>query len=68
MATTIVRPRVFLDLMNGTDPVGRVVLELFSDKAPKTCEKYAIFFFGTPTFLVRGLFQSLAYASSSSTD
>lgn len=34
------RPRVFLDVSIDTSPAGRLVIELFSDKAPKTCEKY----------------------------
>ncbi|KAJ6262430.1 Phosphatase [Drechslerella dactyloides] len=39
MATTV-RPRCFLDIQHGTDPVGRVVIELFTDKTPKTCENF----------------------------
>ncbi|KAF3919379.1 Phosphatase [Orbilia brochopaga] len=39
MATTV-RPRCFLDLQHGTDPAGRVVIELFTDKTPKTCENF----------------------------
>ena len=35
----VFRPRVFLDVQIGVEPAGRLVLELFSDKAPKTCEK-----------------------------
>ncbi|KAF3307620.1 hypothetical protein TWF173_002654 [Orbilia oligospora] len=35
-----IRPRCFLDLQYGTDPVGRVVIELFTDKTPKTCENF----------------------------
>jgi cyclophilin family peptidyl-prolyl cis-trans isomerase len=37
---SIARPRVFLDVSVGTEPIGRLVIELFVDKAPKTCEKY----------------------------
>jgi len=37
---SITRPRVFLDVSVGTEPIGRLVIELFVDKAPKTCEKY----------------------------
>jgi hypothetical protein len=33
------RPRVFLDVSIGTEPIGRLVIELFADKAPKTVEK-----------------------------
>jgi hypothetical protein len=33
------RPRVFLDLHEGEEPLGRLVIELFVDKVPKTCEK-----------------------------
>ena len=43
MAETLVRPRVFLDVQIGTQPAGRIVIELFTDKTPKTCEKYDIF-------------------------
>ena len=37
---SITRPRVFLDISVGMEPIGRLVIELFVDKAPKTCEKY----------------------------
>ena len=33
------KPRVFLDISVGTEPFGRLVIELFTDKTPKTCEK-----------------------------
>jgi hypothetical protein len=33
------RSKLFLDLQQGTDLVGRIGLELFNDKAPRTCEK-----------------------------
>ncbi|KAI9756676.1 MAG: hypothetical protein M4579_003765 [Chaenotheca gracillima] len=36
----VVRPRVFLDAQIGTEPVGRIVIELFVDKVPKTCENF----------------------------
>ena len=39
MAVSITRPRVFLDVQVGTEPAGRLVIELFIDKTPKTCEK-----------------------------
>jgi hypothetical protein len=39
MAATPIRPRVFLDVSIGTEPIGRLVIELFADKAPKTVEK-----------------------------
>jgi len=32
-------PRVFLDIQIGTLPAGRITIELFADKTPKTCEK-----------------------------
>ncbi|KAF2092175.1 hypothetical protein K490DRAFT_31568, partial [Saccharata proteae CBS 121410] len=38
--TTVVRPRVFLDVSIGTEPVGRLTIELFIDKTPKTCENF----------------------------
>ncbi|SLM33698.1 peptidyl-prolyl cis-trans isomerase d [Lasallia pustulata] len=34
------RPRVFLEVQIGTEPAGRIVIELFSDKTPKTCESF----------------------------
>ncbi|TXG51654.1 hypothetical protein EZV62_024178 [Acer yangbiense] len=33
-------PRVFLDLNIGGQPVGRLVIELFSDNTPKTAENF----------------------------
>ncbi|KAJ3557951.1 hypothetical protein NP233_g11608 [Leucocoprinus birnbaumii] len=36
----MVRPRVFMDFVVGDEPYGRVVFELFSDTAPKTCENF----------------------------
>jgi len=33
-------PRVFLDMVVGPTPVGRVVIILKADKAPKTCENF----------------------------
>ncbi|EPS35439.1 hypothetical protein H072_11184 [Dactylellina haptotyla CBS 200.50] len=38
--TNSVRPRCFLDIHHGMSPVGRVVIELFTDKTPKTCENF----------------------------
>lgn len=35
----MVRPRVFFDINHGTEPMGRIVVELYQDQAPKTCEK-----------------------------
>ncbi|MCJ1478206.1 hypothetical protein MMC13_006882 [Lambiella insularis] len=40
MTTAVSRPRVFLDIQIGTLPAGRVVVELFVDKTPKTCENF----------------------------
>lgn len=37
---TPLRPRVFFDLAVGTKPVGRIVMELFSDLVPKTAENF----------------------------
>ena len=34
------RSRVFLDIQSGPEQFGRIIIELFTDKAPKTCEKY----------------------------
>ena len=39
MVDIIYRPRVFLDVQACTEPVGRLIFELFTDKTPKTCEK-----------------------------
>lgn len=39
MAENTQRSRVFLDVSIGTEPIGRLVFELYADKAPKTCEK-----------------------------
>ncbi|KZF25376.1 hypothetical protein L228DRAFT_75370 [Xylona heveae TC161] len=39
-SVAIVRPRVFMDIQIGTEPAGRLVIELFVDKAPKTCENF----------------------------
>lgn len=33
------RPRVFLDVFIADKPAGRLIVELFTDKTPKTCEK-----------------------------
>jgi peptidylprolyl isomerase len=33
-------PRVYLDIDIGGQPVGRVVIELFADIVPKTCENF----------------------------
>lgn len=33
------RSRVFLDVSIGEEPAGRLDIELFNDKTPKTCEK-----------------------------
>ena len=41
MADLTQRPRVFLDVQSGPEHFGRIVVELFADKAPKTCEKYS---------------------------
>jgi peptidyl-prolyl isomerase D len=34
------RPRVFFDLAVGTKPVGRIVMELYSDLVPQTAENF----------------------------
>ena len=34
------KPRCFFDISIGTVPVGRVVMQLFADSAPKTCENF----------------------------
>ncbi|KAJ9629890.1 hypothetical protein H2203_002274 [Taxawa tesnikishii (nom. ined.)] len=50
------RPRVFLDITHGTEPIGRLIIELFSDKAPKTCENFRA--------LCNGSHNGLSYATS----
>lgn len=37
---TVHRPRCFLDVSIGAEPAGRLIIELFVDKVPKTCEKW----------------------------
>ncbi|KAL8900980.1 MAG: hypothetical protein Q9192_000803 [Flavoplaca navasiana] len=34
------RPRVFLDIQSGSDFLGRIIIEVFSDKTPKTAENF----------------------------
>ncbi|KAL8651771.1 MAG: hypothetical protein Q9226_004558 [Calogaya cf. arnoldii] len=34
------RPRVFLDVQSGSEFLGRITIELFSDKTPKTAENF----------------------------
>ncbi|RPB17637.1 hypothetical protein P167DRAFT_601446 [Morchella conica CCBAS932] len=36
------RPRVFFDIQIGTQPAGRITIELFDDKTPKTCENFRL--------------------------
>lgn len=50
------RPRVFLDVSVGTEPAGRLTIELFVDKTPKTCENFRQ--------LCTGEHKGLSYASS----
>ncbi|KAL8677742.1 MAG: hypothetical protein Q9186_005852 [Xanthomendoza sp. 1 TL-2023] len=41
MATAIpTRPRVFIDVQSEPDFLGRIIIELFSDKTPKTAENF----------------------------
>lgn len=41
MSTSLpTRPRVFLDVQSGFDFLGRITIELFSDKTPKTAENF----------------------------
>ncbi|KAI5366242.1 putative cyclophilin-type peptidyl-prolyl cis-trans isomerase domain-containing protein [Septoria linicola] len=40
MASTPKRPRVFLDVSIGEEPAGRLTIELFADKTPRTCENF----------------------------
>ncbi|KAF2403371.1 hypothetical protein EJ06DRAFT_541261 [Trichodelitschia bisporula] len=34
------RPRVFLDISEDTTPIGRIIIELFTEHTPKTCENF----------------------------
>ena len=34
------KPRCFFDISIGGIPVGRVVMQLFADSCPKTCENF----------------------------
>ncbi|KAI5788339.1 cyclophilin-like domain-containing protein [Geopyxis carbonaria] len=43
----MVRPRVFMDIQIGAAPAGRIVIELFSDKTPQTCENFLLLCTGT---------------------
>lgn len=36
----MVRPRVFLDVAVGTQPLGRIIFELYNEAVPKTCENF----------------------------
>lgn len=36
----VVRPRVFFDVVGGGKPLGRIVMELYSDVVPKTAENF----------------------------
>jgi len=36
---TTSRPRVFLDVSIAEKLLGRIIIELFTDQTPKTCEK-----------------------------
>lgn len=40
MPSTKPNPRVFMDITVGTKEVGRIVIELFADKVPKTAENF----------------------------
>ncbi|KAL8719286.1 MAG: hypothetical protein Q9225_003688 [Loekoesia sp. 1 TL-2023] len=37
-----IRPRVFLDAQSGADFFGRIIIELFSEKTPRTCENFRL--------------------------
>ncbi|KAL8640488.1 MAG: hypothetical protein Q9228_002596 [Teloschistes exilis] len=43
------RPRVFLDVQSGSEFLGRIIIELFSDKTPKTCENFRSICTSSPT-------------------
>ncbi|KAJ8072616.1 hypothetical protein PM082_016175 [Marasmius tenuissimus] len=36
----MVRPRVFMDVTVGSEPLGRIIFELYNDIVPKTCENF----------------------------
>ncbi|KAF2489427.1 hypothetical protein BU16DRAFT_421085, partial [Lophium mytilinum] len=44
---SIIRPRVFLEFSAGTEPIGRLVVELFVDQTPRTCENFRVLCTGT---------------------
>ncbi|GAM88289.1 hypothetical protein ANO11243_063220 [Dothideomycetidae sp. 11243] len=50
------RPRVFLDVSIDAQPAGRLVIELFTDQTPKTCENFRT--------LCNGTHENLTYALS----
>ncbi|WPG99178.1 Hypothetical protein R9X50_00198900 [Acrodontium crateriforme] len=50
------RPRVFLDINIGDRPAGRITIELFTDRTPKTCENFRA--------LCSGDINGLTYAKS----
>ncbi|KAH9821460.1 Pro isomerase-domain-containing protein [Teratosphaeria destructans] len=38
--TAVHRPRCFLEVSHAQEPLGRMTVELFADKTPKTCENF----------------------------
>ncbi|KAH0340541.1 hypothetical protein KCU81_g6739, partial [Aureobasidium melanogenum] len=50
------RPRVFLEITIGNEPAGRLTIELFTDRTPKTCENFRA--------LCAGSHKNLSYALS----
>ncbi|KAJ3193254.1 hypothetical protein HK101_005153 [Irineochytrium annulatum] len=50
-----VRPRVFFDVTIGGEALGRIVFELYSDIAPKTCENFRVLCKGDTVSSVTGV-------------
>ena len=48
------RPRCFLDIQIGNENIGRIVIELFSDITPKTCENFRALCTGEKGFGYKG--------------
>ncbi|KAL8950468.1 MAG: hypothetical protein Q9222_003508 [Ikaeria aurantiellina] len=56
------RPRVFFDVQSGADFFGRIFIELFSDKTPKTCENFRAIC--TSSFTAAEASEPLSYKNS----
>merc|ERR1712121_388034 len=52
--TTMGNPTVFFDVAADNEPLGRVCMELFADKVPKTCENFRALCTGEKGFGFKG--------------